>query len=84
MVTEAPEVSDVDCDIQSDCLEVVASSEKLMSCVRQRSSDETVAVPFLVFLFNALAKRPDLRERIVGAEGASCSGVLALREVFCA
>lgn len=70
MVTGAPELDNQTGDIQGDCLRVVTSSAKFMKSVGERADDENVIVPFLVFLFNSMTKRLDLREYFVKANEA--------------
>jgi len=70
--------------IQSDCLMLVTESPKLMTFAGENAAyDEALILPFLVFLYNAMAKREDLRQRFLTAAPDS-QGISTLVKIFTA
>ena len=79
MVTQ----SEPESDIQEACLSIMTNSESLMQHIGKCEDDDTISFPFLVFLYNAMAKKSQLRMKFVSAVDGYKFGVNALVKIFC-
>ena len=77
LVTEA----DPDSNVQGDTLELLITSEKMMNFLGQNIDEDSLVLPFLIGLFNSMAKRAELRARLVSDQNY---GISTLIKVFCA
>ena len=77
MVTEAP----LESNIQEKVLGLMTRSETLMSHLASVETDYSIIYPFLVFLYNSMARREELRVFFVTE--SPCHGLNTFLRIFC-
>lgn len=79
MVTQA----DPESNVQDKCLSIVSNSEQVMNLISSSCEDDHIVFPFLVFLYNAMATKDELRASFVNMDENFRFGLKTLIAIFC-